>query len=229
MRLLVVDDDREIREFLKTNLQSECFVVDTAADGEEGSFLGRTHDYAAIVLDNIMPKKNGFEVCREIRQAGKNTPIIMLSVQSEIEDKVDLINIGADDYVTKPFAYRELQSRLRAVMRRPPVVAHPSIKVDDLTMDILEQRVTRGKKEIYLTRKEFALAEYLMRNSGTVVSRGMLMEHVWNDNIDPFSNTIEAHILNLRKKMDSDPKRRLIHTVPGRGYKVESRGKRIFN
>lgn len=229
MRLLVVDDDREIREFLKNNLQSECFVVDTAADGEEGSFLARTHDYDAIVLDNIMPKKNGFEVCREVRQAGKNTPIIILSVQSEIEDKVDLINGGADDYITKPFAYRELQSRLRAIMRRPPTVIHPTIKVDDLTLDIMEQRVVRGKKEIYLTRKEFALAEYLMRNHGTVVSRGMLMEHVWNDNIDPFSNTIEAHILNIRKKIDSDPRKRLIHTIPGRGYKIESKGRKILN
>lgn len=229
MRLLVVDDDKEIREFLKGNLQSECFVVDTAADGEEGSYMGRTHDYDAILLDNILPKKNGFQVCRDIRQAGKNTPILILSVQSEVEDKVDLINGGADDYVTKPFAYRELQSRLRAILRRPPILAHPVMKVDDLTLDVLEQRVRRGKKDIYLTRKEFALAEYLMRHAGTVVSRGMLMEHVWNDDIDPFSNTIEAHILNLRKKIDPSPKHRIIHTVPGRGYKIESRGRNILN
>jgi DNA-binding response OmpR family regulator len=229
MRLLVVDDDKEIREFLKGNLQSESFSVDTAADGEEGSFMGRTHDYDAIVLDNVMPKKTGFEVCRDIRQAGKNTPIIILSVQSEIEDKVDLINGGADDYLTKPFAYRELQSRLRAVMRRPSTVVHPIMTVDNLTLDTLRQKVTRGKKEIYLTRKEFALTEYLMRHHGTVVSRGMLMEHVWNDDLDPFSNTIEAHILNLRKKLDTNPRRRLIHTIPGRGYKIESLGRSIFN
>lgn len=229
MRILVVDDDKEIREFLKANLQAECFVVDTAADGEEGSYLGRTHEYDVIILDNILPKKNGFEVCHDIRQAGKTVPIIILSVQSDVEDKVDLINAGADDYLTKPFAYRELQSRLRALLRRPVSITPPVLKIDDLTLDVLQQKVRRGKKEIYLTRKEFALAEYLMRHSGSVVSRGMLMEHVWNDDIDPFSNTIEAHILNLRKKIDSNAKRRLIHTVPGRGYKIESIGKKIFN
>lgn len=228
MRILVIEDDRELRGSLKAHFQAECFAVDTAADGEEGSYLARTHEYDAIILDNILPKKTGFEVCREIRQSGKHTPIIMLSVKSTIDDRVELLNAGADDYVCKPFSYNELKSRVHALLRRPRTLMPPLLKVDDLILDTLEQRVRRGKKEIYLTRKEFALAEYLLRNRGTVVSRGMLMEHVWNSEIDPFSNTIEAHILNLRKKIDKESKRKLIHTVPGRGYKMESPGKTIF-
>lgn len=229
MRILVVDDEKEIRESLKASLQAESFVVDVATNGEEGSYLARTHEYDAIILDNVMPKKSGFEVCQDIRKAGKDTPIIVLSVQSEVEDKVDLINEGADDYLTKPFAYRELQSRLRALLRRPKQILKQILAIDDLELDTTKQKVKRGRKDIYLTRKEFALMEYLMRNCGAVVSRGMLMEHVWNDDIDPFSNTIEAHILNLRKKIDAGTKRKLIHTVPGRGYKIDSVGRTIFS
>jgi DNA-binding response OmpR family regulator len=229
MRILVIDDDKDIRDFLKHVLQAECFVVDTAADGEEGSFLARSHDYDLIVLDNVLPKKKGAEVCREIRKAGKHTPIIILSVQSEIEDKASLIDCGADDYLIKPFAYRELQSRMRALMRRPKVLAPPVLRVDNLTLNTLSQKVKRGRQDIYLTRKEFALTSYLMRNLGTVVSRGMLMEHVWNDDVDPFSNTIEAHVANLRKKIDDGSKHKLIRTVPGRGYAIEPRGRRIFS
>ncbi|MFA6158932.1 MAG: response regulator transcription factor [Candidatus Paceibacterota bacterium] len=228
MRILVIEDDRELRGSLKAHLHAECFAVDTAADGEEGSFLARSRDYDLIVLDNILPKKNGLEVCKDIRLGGKHTPILMLSVKSTAEDKASLLNTGADDYLAKPFSYEELKARVHALLRRPRMLMPPLLKVDDLTLDTLEQRVRRGKKEIYLTRKEFALTEYLLRNRGTVVSRGMLMEHVWNSEIDPFSNTIEAHILNLRKKIDLGSKKKLIHTVPGRGYRIESPGKTIF-
>jgi len=229
MRILIVDDDNEIRDFLKTNLQAECFTVDTAADGQEGSYLARTHDYDVLILDNIMPKKNGYEVCQEVRKQGKKVPIIILSVQTDVDEKVHLLNAGADDYLSKPFSYRELQSRIRALMRRPQDLTEPVLRVDDFILDTMKQKAIRGTKDIYLTRKEFALTEYLMRNSGNVVSRGMLMEHIWNDEIDPFSNTIEAHILNLRKKIEGVSKRKLIHTVPGRGYKIESTGRAIFN
>jgi DNA-binding response OmpR family regulator len=221
MRLLIVDDERDIREFLKANLQTECFAVDTAGDGEEGSFMARTRDYDVILLDNVMPKKNGKEVCRDIRAAGKTTPIIMLSVQADVDDKVSLLDAGADDYLEKPFSFRELRSRIQALMRRPKDLMKPVLSVDDLILDTVSKRVRRGGREIYLTRKEFALTEFMLRHCGLVVSRGMLMEHVWDDEIDAFSNTIEAHMANLRKKIDRATRRKLIHTVPGRGYKID--------
>lgn len=222
MRILIVDDNKDIREYLRKNLEGECFVVDTAGDGEQGSYMGRVHEYDAILLDNVMPKKNGIDVCREIRGSGRTAPIMMLSVQGETDLKVGLLNAGADDYLTKPFSYAELSSRLRALLRRPKIILKPVLQFEDLELDTVNQRAKRGTKRIYLTRKEFALVEYLLRNSGDVVSRGMLLEHVWNDEIDPFSNTIEAHILNLRKKIDWSPKNKIIHTVPGRGYKIDS-------
>ncbi|HEY0908499.1 MAG TPA: response regulator transcription factor [Candidatus Paceibacterota bacterium] len=229
MRILVVDDDKGIREFLKKNLQMESFVVDTAGNGEDGSYMGRVHDYDAILLDSIMAKKNGLEVCRDIRSSGKTTPIMILSVESEVSDKIAMLNAGADDYMTKPFSYKELSSRIRALLRRPKPIVNPSLRVADLTLDTMSQKVRRGTRDIYLTRKEFALIEYLMRQSGNVVSRAALMEHVWNEELDPFSNTIEAHILNLRKKIDATSKRKLIQTVPGRGYRIEAAGHNIIN
>jgi two-component system, OmpR family, copper resistance phosphate regulon response regulator CusR len=218
MRILVIDDNKDIREQLKKSLQTDCFVVDTAGDGEEGSYMARINEYDVILLDNIMPKKNGLAVCEEIRASGRSTPIIVLSIEGEVDDKVELLNAGADDYVTKPFSYKELQSRIRALLRRPQPVVTPILRVDDLELDTVNQKARRGAREIYLTRKEFALVEYLMRNCGNVISRGELMEHVWNDELDPFSNTLEAHILNLRKKIDKPPRKKLICTIPGRGY-----------
>ncbi len=229
MRILVVDDDKETRDFLKKNLEIESFVVDTAGDGEEGSYMGRMHPYDLILLDNIMPKKNGTDVCKEIRSSGKTMPILILSIDADIAKKVSLLNIGADDYVTKPFSYVELSSRIRALLRRPSTIILPILKTGDLTLDSMNQRVRRGSHEIYLTRKEFALAEYLMRNSGNVVSRASLLEHVWSDDIDPFSNTIESHILNLRKKIDTPHRRKLIHTIPGRGYKIDVSRHSVLN
>jgi DNA-binding response OmpR family regulator len=221
MRILVVDDDRDIREFLKANLSAECFSVDTAGDGEEGSYLARTRTYDIIILDNVMPKKSGRDVCRDIRSNNISTPIIMISFRSEVEEKIDLLDKGADDYLGKPFSYKELRARMRAVLRRPKAIESSIVKVDDLTLDRASQKVKRGSKEIRLTRKEFAITEYMMRHSGLIVSRGMLMEHVWGDDIDPFSNTIESHILNIRKKIDKPPKRKLIYTISGRGYKID--------
>jgi len=229
MRALIIDDDIDIRRFLKANLEAESFAVDTAGDGEEGSRMAKNHDYDLILLDNIMPKKRGIDVCRDIRKTGKSSPIIILSVQGEIDDKVELLNAGADDYVTKPFSYKELRSRIEAVLRRPKAVKDYILAIDDLVLDPRKQKVRRGAKDVYLTRKEFALAEYLIRNSGTVVSRGMIMEHVWSDSVNPFSNTIEAHILNIRKKIDVSRKTKLIHTVPGRGYKIECGRGKVFD
>jgi len=220
MRILVVDDDTDIRNTLKLSLETEGFAVDTAPDGEQGSYLGRTNEYDLIILDLMMPKKDGYMVCQEIRQSGKSTPIIMLSVNNEIYQKVDLLNAGADDYLTKPFSFNELLARMKALHRRPKALVQETIRVDDLELNTSTQKVYRGDEEIYLTRKEYALLEYLIKQQGAVVSRGAIMEHVWNAESDPFSNTIEAHILNLRRKVDTSTKKKLIETVPGRGYRI---------
>jgi DNA-binding response OmpR family regulator len=220
MRILVVDDDPDIRGYLKSNLEAECFLVDTAKDGEEATFLGRNKNYDVIVLDNHMPLKSGISVCRELRQFGNTSPILMLSVEADSARKADLLDIGADDYLTKPFLYKELSSRIRALLRRPHKSIPAVLEFDDLTIDTFNQTARRGKRRIYLTRKEFSIMEYLLRNQGNIVSRTKLLEHVWNDEVDSFSNTLEAHILNIRKKIDRSPKRKLIHTFPGRGYQI---------
>lgn len=220
MHILVVEDEKEISDFLRVNLEAECFAVDTAVDGETGSYLGRTNNYDLIILDNIMPKKEGHEVCREIRAAGKTVPIIMLSVKSETVTKVDLLNAGADDYMTKPFSLEELLARMRALLRRPKDIEEEILSIGDLIIDVKKHSVKRGGKEIYLTRKEFVLLSYLLQNAGVAMSRGMIMEHVWDMNINPFSNTIESHILSLRKKIDAKSNKKLIKTVPGIGYKI---------
>jgi DNA-binding response OmpR family regulator len=223
MRILIVEDEQAILNFLKKSLESECFAVDTTMDGEKGSFLARTNDYDLIILDNMLPKKEGVQVCKEIREAKKTVPIIMLSVKSEVSTKVDLLNAGADDYLTKPFSLEELLARMRALLRRPKPMESEILKIEDLVLEPKKQTAKRGNKEVYLTRKEFILLEYLMKNQGIVLSRGMIMEHVWDMNVDPFSNTIESHILSLRKKIDVGAKEKLIHTVPGRGYKMDTK------
>jgi DNA-binding response OmpR family regulator len=222
MKILVADDNKLIRDQLKTSLEAESFAVDTAADGEEASYIGRVNEYDAIILDLIMPKKDGRDVCREIRAAGKKAPILALSVNGTIEEKVSMLNCGADDYVTKPFSFKEPHARLHALRRRPQALESNIYEADDLTLDTRTQKVCRGQREIYLTRKEFSLLEFLLKNKGAVVTRGMIMEHVWNAESDPFSNTIEAHILNIRRKIQAPKCPALIQTVPGRGYKIEA-------
>ena len=228
MRILIIDDNTDIRQFLQEVFETACFIVDTAENGDDGSYMARIHDYDAIILDHMLPRKNGAEVLRDLRSAKKTTPVIILSIQGEIDDKVDLLNLGADDYMTKPFSCKELVSRVQAIMRRPKTVTPTLIRVGDLTLDTLTQRIQRGKKTIYLTRKEYALAEYLMRNRGFVVSRGMLLDHVWEDGVDPASNTVETHIRNLRRKIEEPNGKKLIHTIPGRGYQIDAHRK-IFD
>lgn len=222
MRLLIIEDEENTRESLKVSFEEECFVVDAAEDGISGSYMARVNEYDLIILDHILPGKDGYEVCDEIRKSGKNIPILMLSVKSEIDHKVHLFGQGIDDYVTKPFSFNELLARVRAILRRPKELKSDVIIIQDLTLDMQKQAVFRGKEKIYLTRKEFSLLEYMMRNKGKVLSRGMIMGHVWSADSDPFSNTIEAHILNLRRKIEPGNKKKLIHSVPGRGYKIDS-------
>ena len=221
MRTLIVEDEKDICDFLKKSLESECYVVDTAFDGEEGLRLIQTSSYDIVILDNNMPKKTGLEVCKELRAEGNSVPILMLSVQSETTTKVDLLNAGADDYLTKPFSIDELNARIKALLRRPKEIESEDLRIDDLFLDLNRHIITRGEKEIYLTKKEFTLLQYLLKNKGIVLSRSMIMEHVWDINVDPFSNTIESHIMSLRKKLDLPKYKKLIHTVSGRGYKID--------
>ena len=184
--------------------------------------MARTNDYDLILLDNMLPKKTGLEVCAEGRSRGKNMPIIMLTVQDEIPTKVSLLNAGADDYVTKPFSFEELSARIRAVLRRPQASLVEILNIKDLEINFNTHLVSRAGREIYLTKKEYELLIYLGRNQGRTVSRGMILEHVWDINADPFSNTLETHMLNLRRKVDSKFPLKLIHTIPGRGYKLDT-------
>ncbi len=221
MRILIVEDDTDIREYLKSRLQEKCFAIDIASDGPTALYQATINDYDLILLDYSLPGKNGYAVCAELRTSNVFTPIIMISATSEVPHKVDGFACGIDDYVTKPFFFEELLARIHAVLRRPRQQTQPILRIDDLTLDTVKQKVCRANENIYLTRKEFSLLEYLMQNSGNVISRGTLMEHIWDVNVDPFSNTIETHILNLRKKIDRPSRRKLIHNVPGRGYKIE--------
>ena len=221
MRLLIVEDNSDFQKFLKTRLEEKCFAVDTADDGARGLALAKHNAYDLILLDYSLPEKNGYEICAELRERGLETPIIMISGTGDVLHKVDGFNIGLDDYIVKPFFFEELLARITAVLRRPKTQSNSIISFDDLELDAARQKVTRAEKSIYLTRKEFALLEYLLKNSSNVVTRGEIMEHVWNTELDEFSNTIETHILNLRKKIDTPKKHKLIHSVPGRGYKMD--------
>jgi DNA-binding response OmpR family regulator len=221
MRILIAEDDVQLAEIIKASLEAECYVVDMVNDGAEAIYNIKINDYDVVILDNQMPEKTGIEVCSEVRDAGKMVPILVLSVLDDSTTKADLLNAGADDYMTKPYSLAELLARIRALLRRPQQVEEEILEIDNLIVDTRRNYVERGGKKIYLTRKEFMLLEYLLRNQSIVMSRGMIMEHVWDMNADPFSNTIESHILNLRKKIDIKGENKLIHTVPNRGYKIE--------
>jgi DNA-binding response OmpR family regulator len=223
MRILLIEDDPDIAEFLKMNLETEFHIVDIAADGERGSFLAQTNEYDLVICDYLLPKQNGQAVVKEIRQSKRDLPIIMLTVKSELDTKLNMFNLGIDDYLTKPFLFEELLAHIKAIMRRPAQRENPLLRLDDLTVNSDKHLVRRGGKDIHLTRKEFALLEFLLRQRGRVINRTIIMEHVWDADADPFSNTIETHILNLRRKINLPGKRELIHTVSGRGYKMDLR------
>lgn len=221
MKILIIEDEKDISAFLKKNLEIKYFAVDCAEDGEIGTQMALSKAFDLIILDNVLPKKYGKEVCRDIRAAGKSVPILMFSVKSTISDKVELLNAGADDYLIKPFSFEELLARVNALLRRPKVTQNQTITLGDVKLDSSKQEVLRSGKSLRLTRKEFMLLEYLMKSSGIVLSRAMIMEQVWDMNTDPFSNTIESHVLSLRKKLGSEGTKKLILTIPGRGYKFE--------
>lgn len=224
MKILIVDDDQDITVLLKESLQQEFFSVDCTYDGNKALFLFKTNHYDLLIVDYHLPGKNGWELIKEIRQEDQNIKIIVLTVESDLASKEIFFNLGIDDYVSKPFIFLELLSRIKAVMRRPNIVQKTILKIDDLSVDIDRHLVTRGKLSIYLTHKEMLLLEFLLKNRGRVVSRITIMENIWDFNADPFSNTIESHILKLRRKLNPRGDRReLIHTIKGRGYKLDLR------
>ena len=220
MDILIVEDNKEICAVLQKAFDEKGLSTVVATDGEKGSALAQKNRYALIILDYALPKKDGLEVCRDIRRSGRNVPVIFLSANDNTNTKVAMLDAGADDYVTKPFCFDELFARATALMRRPRTVQAEVLTIDTLTLDSRTHEVTRNDKQIHLTRKEFMLLEHLMRNTGEVLSRTVLMEHAWGDNIDAFSNTLESHIANVRKKIETSRTKKLIHTISGCGYKI---------
>ncbi len=221
MRVLVVEDDNRIANFVAKGLRENAYAVDVAADGESALYQNAINTYDAIILDVMMPFKDGFAVCRELRASNVSTPILMLTARDAVADRVAGLDTGADDYLTKPFAFDELLARLRALLRRSGEVRPLSITVADLEIDTTGQRVWRGGREIILTTKEYTLLEFLAREKGRVVGRAEIAEHVWDETFDPFSNLIEVYIKRLRAKMDEGFERQLIHTRRGAGYVLE--------
>ncbi len=221
MRILLVEDDARIASFVSKGLRENSYAVDAAPDGEEGLYLASINAYDAIILDVMLPIKDGFAVCRELRKENIKTPILMLTARDAVEDKIFGLDSGADDYLTKPFEFRELLARLRALLRRVGEVRPPKIVVGDLEIDTVSQKVRRGGLEIFLTTKEYALLEYLAREKGKVLGRAEIAEQVWDENFDVFSNLIEVYIRRLRAKMDEGFSAQLIHTRRGAGYVLE--------
>ena len=223
MRILIIKDEHKIAAALKKGLEQENYAVDLAYDGVEGFDLASTEDYSVILLDLMIPKMDGVTVCKKLREDGVHIPILMLTARGELEDKVGGLNSGADDYLTKPFAFAELLARIKALIRRPQKTVNSKLGVSDLTLDINNYTVKRANKTIRLSRKEFALLEYLMRHPGKILSKDQIIASIWDYEADVLPNTVEVYIGYLRIKIDKAfpelPK--LIHTVRGFGYKLE--------
>ena len=218
MRILLVEDDRKVASFIRKGLAEEGYAVDTAADGETGLAMGLDRLHDLIILDVMLPAKPGFQVVRELRQAKVSTPILLLTARDAVEDKVQGLDVGADDYLTKPFAFAELLARVRALLRRGGEGRPPALQVADLILDPATRTVRRGGEAIPLTNREFALLEYLMRNPGRVLTRTMIAEKVWDYSFDSETNVIDVYINYLRKKIDAGRPSKLLHTVRGVGY-----------
>lgn len=220
MRILIVEDERRLSNIIKKGLVENGFAVDQAFDGEEGLYLAESEQYDLIVLDIMLPKLDGLQLCRNLRKKDIKTPVLMVTAKSTTEDKVAGLDSGADDYMTKPFSFIEFRSRIHALIRRSHQETSPVLRADDLEVDPLKHVVKRGEKAINLTPKEFAVLEFLLRHKGEVVSRTMIVEHVWDYNFDGMSNVVDVFVVSLRKKVDGAFKKKLIQTVHGVGYKV---------
>jgi heavy metal response regulator len=220
MRILIIEDEQRLSASIKKGLVEQSFAVDQAFDGEEGLYLAVQENYDVIIMDVMLPLKDGVEICKELRQKKVDTPILMLTARTRVEDKVIGLDAGADDYLAKPFEFIELMSRIRALLRRSNHQSESIIHIDTLEIDPIKHVVKRGKKEINLTAKEFAILEYLARHKGEVVTRTQIIEHTWDYNFDSMSNVVDVFIGTLRKKIDHGEKIKLIQTMRGVGYRL---------
>ncbi len=221
MKVLVVEDEKKVARFLKLGLEAEDHQVDNAYDGEAGERMALSGQYDVIVLDIMLPKKNGIEVLRSIRSSGSATPVLILTAKGSLEDKVEGLDKGADDYLVKPFAFAEFIARVHSLGRRIGAKKSMTLKVADLELDTLTRKAKRGGKEIELTNREYALLEYFVRNVNRVLTRTVISEHIWEYNFDTGTNIVEVYVNKLRNKIDSDSEKKLIHTVRGAGYMMK--------
>ena len=226
MTILVVEDEIKITRFIKKGLEMEHYTVDTAYDGEEALAKAEINTYDLIILDIMLPKIDGIEVCRQLRDKKIETPIIMLTARDTVEDRIKGLDVGADDYLIKPFAFGELVARIRALLRREKTVKTTKLRVGDLMLDPATHEVFRGDKEIPLSSKEYRLLDYMMRRPSNVCTRTMIGEHIWGYNFTDDSNVIDVYISYLRKKIDKGFHARLIHTVRDVGYKIQDKSAR---
>lgn len=222
MRILLVEDEKKIALSLKKGLELESYAVDVEFDGESGYEMAISEDYDVVILDRMLPEIDGVEICKRLRKEKSQTPILMLTAKGQVHDRVEGLDAGADDYLVKPFAFEELLARVRALIRRPKVVESTKLQVADLVLDPAAHSVMRGEKLIKLSKREFALLEYLMRNAGSIVTKDQIIAHVWNFDADVLPNTVEVYVGYLRSKIDKPRSDNdvLIHTVRGFGYKI---------
>lgn len=222
MRVLLVEDEPQVARFIAKGLREQAFAVDVAEDGEQALYQAAISDYDVLILDVMLPKIDGFAVCRQLRQREFRAPILMLTARDGIEDQVEGLNAGADDYLPKPFDFRVLLARLHALLRRAAQVRPNAIQVADLVLNTLNHTASRSGQEIRLTAKEYALLEFLMLNSGQILGRSAIAEHVWDENFDAFTNLIDVYIKRLRRKVDQGFPQALIHTRRGEGYMLSA-------
>ena len=220
MRILIAEDDAALAGFVRKGLEAEHYAVDVSADGEQARALASELDYDLIVLDLNLPRLDGVAILKQVRSKKPNVPILILTARGKVDDRVQCLDSGADDYLVKPFSFSELSARIRALLRRSRLPSESVLSVEDLKLDRVERRVTRGSRVIELTSKEFGLLEYLMRNAGRRVTRAMIIEHVWNLSFDSSTNLVDVYINYLRRKVDDGAPQKLIHTIRGVGYEL---------
>lgn len=224
MRILLVEDEVSAARMLAKGLREHAYAVDVAPDGEDALYRASINDYDLVILDLLLPRKNGFEVCREMRSSGSAVPVLMLTARDSVPDRITGLDTGADDYLSKPFDFRELLARVRALLRRGPMLQPQTIEIADLSIDTRARRVRRSGRAVELTSKEYTLLEYLARHADEVVQRAHIAEHVWDENFDVFSNLIEVYIQRLRRKIDDGHSCKLLRTIRGEGYMLSAGG-----